>query len=80
MAIKQPKAQLTAQFLKRAEETGLTDSALAAAIGVTRQYYSAVKVGKENPSVNFMVGAIRAGLAETFSDVAEPAKQHAVAA
>lgn len=73
MALKQPKAQLTQAFIERVDNTGLTDSAVAAAIGVTKQFYSAVKLGKENPTVNFMVGAVRAGLAETFSDVAEPA-------
>lgn len=72
MAPKQPKAQLTSDFLARVEATGLTDNAVAAALGVTKQYYSAVKLGKENPSVGFMVAAVRAGLAEDFAGVAEP--------
>lgn len=72
MAPKQPKAQLTSDFLARVEATGLTDAAVARAIGVTKQYYSAVKLGRENPSITFMVGAIHAGLADTFNDIAEP--------
>lgn len=66
------KARLTESFLARVADTGLTDSAVAAAIGVTKQYYSAVKNGKDNPSVGFMVGAVHAGLADSFADVAEP--------
>lgn len=69
----QPQAQLTKEFLDRVASTGLTDSAIAAAIGVTRQYYSQVKLGKTSPSVAFIVGAIRAGIAKNFSEVAEPA-------
>ena len=68
----QPAARLTEQFIARADATGMTDSALAAAIGVTRQFYSAVKSGKEQPTTRFMVGAVRAGLADSFADVAEP--------
>lgn len=67
-----PDARLTEQFIERATATGMTDAALAAAIGVTRQFYSAVKNGKEQPTVRFMIGAVRAGLADTFADVAEP--------
>ena len=72
MALSQPKARLTPDFLARVEATGLTDSAVAAAIGVSRQFYSQVKLGNENPTVNFMVGAVQAGLADSFADVAEP--------
>lgn len=68
----QPAARLTDRFINRAEATGMTDAALAAAIGVTRQFYSDVKLGKQQPTTRFMVGAVRAGLANTFSDVAEP--------
>lgn len=70
-----PTARLTKTFLDRAESTGMTDSALAAAIGVTRQFYSAVKNGNEQPTTRFMVGAVRAGLAGTFAEVAEPAEK-----
>lgn len=80
MTTRKPKARLTAEFLARVEATGMTDTAIAAAIGVTKQYYSAVKLGKENPSVGFMVGAIRAGLADSFADVAEPAARETAAA
>ena len=72
MAKPQPKARLTKAFLNRVAATGLTDAATARAIGVTKQYYSAVKNGKETPSVGFMGGAIHAGLASTFDEVAEP--------
>lgn len=68
----QPAARLTEQFIERATATGMTDAALAAAIGVTRQFYSAVKAGKEQPTMRFMTGAVRAGLAGDFGEVAEP--------
>lgn len=77
---KHPQAQLTKVFLERADQTGLTDSALAAAIGVSRQFYSSVKIGHEQPSVAFMAGAIRAGLAGTFAEVAEPIAREDLAA
>lgn len=64
-------ARLTDEFLDKLKGTGLTDSAAAAAIGVTKQYFSQVKLGNAAPSVRFMVGAINAGLAEDFSDVAK---------
>lgn len=67
----QPIARLTPQFLERVATTGLSDAALAAAIGVSPQFYSQVKSGKEAPSVRFMSGAVMAGLAQTFADVAE---------
>lgn len=67
-----PAARLTADFLARAAATGMTDAALAAAIGVSRQFYSDVKAGKEQPTTRFMVGAVRAGLADSFAQVAEP--------
>lgn len=73
----QPSARLTAQFIERANATGMTDTALAAAIGVTKQFYSDVKNGKQQPTVRFMVGAVRAGLADNFADVAEPAEKAA---
>ncbi len=66
-----PVARLTPSFLARVESTGLTDSAVAAAIGVSRQYYSQVKNGEESPSVRFLAGAVVAGFADNFADVAE---------
>ena len=68
----QTSARLTSRFIDRASATGMTDAALAAAIGVTRQFYSDVKLGKQQPTTRFMVGAVRAGLANSFADVAEP--------
>ena len=72
MALSKPNARLTPDFLARVAATGLTDEAVARAIGVSKQFYSAVKLGKQSPTINFMVGAVRAGLADSFSDVAEP--------
>ena len=66
-----PVARLTPTFLDRVAATGLSDAAVAAAIGVTRQYYSQIKLGQEAPSVRFLAGAVTAGLAATFADVAE---------
>ena len=65
-------ARLTESFRQRCAETGLTDAALAAAIGVSRQFYNRVKNGHEPPSVGFMAGAVHAGLAQSFAEVAEP--------
>ena len=66
-----PVARLTDNFLNRVAATGLSDAAIAAALGVSKQYYSQVKSGAEAPSVRFMAGAVVAGLAESFADVAE---------
>lgn len=66
-----PEARLTEKFIARVADTGLTPAATAAAIGVTPQEYARVLAGKCAPSVRFMAGAVRSGLAETFADVAE---------
>ena len=65
-------ARLTSGFLDKVKATGLTDAAAARAIGVSKQFYSQVKNGKDSPSMTFMMGAIHAGLATSFDDVAEP--------
>lgn len=64
-------ARLTPGFLARVADTGLSDAAVAAAIGVTPQFYSQVKRGEQAPSTRFMAGAVVAGLASNFADVAE---------
>lgn len=69
-----PVARLKTGFLDHLAATGLTDSAAAAAIGVTKQYFSQVKTGIRPPSIAFMSGAILAGLASSFDDVAELAR------
>ena len=66
-----PVAVLKQSFLDRLAHTGLTDTAAAAAIGVTRQYFSQVKTGQAAPSVGFMVGVVGAGLAASFDEIAE---------
>ena len=66
-----PVARLTPRFLARVADTGLTDTAVAAAIGVSKQYYSQIKLGQEAPSIAFLSGAVLAGFADTFADVAE---------
>ena len=66
-----PIARLTPEFLARVAATGLSDAALAAAIGVTPQFYSQVRNGQAAPSTRFLVGAVQAGLADTFGGVAE---------
>ena len=75
-----PVARLTQGFLDRVDETGLTDAAVASAIGVTRQYYHQVKTGKEAPSVKFMAGAVLAGFADSFAAVAEVSREVSTAA
>lgn len=78
--ISRPRARLTQSFLQRVEATGLTDSAVAAAIGITRQFYHQVKTGQEQPTTRFMIGAVRAGLAKNFAEVAEPIDTETAAA
>lgn len=75
-----PVARLTQGFLDRVAATGLSDAAVAAAIGVSRQYYSQVKSGAEAPSVKFLAGAVLAGLADTFAEVAEVHREPRAAA
>lgn len=79
MAGRERVARLSPRFLARVEATGLSDMAIAAAIGVSRQFYADVKAGKQNPTTRFMAGAIRAGLGESFDDVAEPLPERATA-
>ncbi len=63
------KVELTQQFRYMVEKTGMTHSAIANGMGVTRQFFSAVWNGKEQPTMRFVVGAITAGLGKTFDDV-----------
>ena len=74
------QVRLTQSFLDRVAATGLSDAAVAAAIGVTRQFYSEVKSGKSAPSTRFMAGAVVAGLATSFAEVAEVAPESATIA
>lgn len=67
-------ARLTPGFLETLSRTRLTDEAAARAIGVPLADYAAIKSGSASPTTKFIVGAIRAGLASTFSEVAEPAQ------
>lgn len=67
-----PPARLTSEFLSRIEKTGMTDAAIAAALGISRQYYSEVKAGRVAPSIRFLAAAVNAGLADDFASVAEP--------
>ena len=75
-----PNLRLTNSFLRRVAETGLTDSAVAAAIGVSKQFYSAVKLGKEQPTLALIAGAVKAGLVDSFDEVAELAPEELAAA
>ena len=76
------KARITPAFLRRLENTGMTDVAIAASFGMSRQEFSAIKLGKQAPTVRFLAGAVRSGLAETFAEVAEyvpPTDEKAIA-
>lgn len=66
-----PAVRLTPRFLDRIAATGLTDAAIAATLGVSEQLYGRVKRGETAPSVRFLAGAVVAGLADSFADVAE---------
>jgi transcriptional regulator with XRE-family HTH domain len=63
------KIELTQQFRYMVEKTGMTHSAVAKGMGVTRQFFSAVWNGKEEPTTRFIKSAIDAGLGKTFNDV-----------
>lgn len=63
------KIELTQQFRYMVEKTGMTHSAIANGMGITRQFFSAVWNGKEEPTTRFAVGAINAGLARSFDEV-----------
>lgn len=70
------ETELTPQFRQRVEATGMTHSAIAAAMGVTRQYFSQVWNSDTPPSTRFMVGAVSAGLADHFGEVAHAIENH----
>lgn len=61
--------ELTQRFRYVVENTGMTHTAIANAIGVTRQFFSLVWNGKEEPTMRFVTGALAAGLGNTFNDV-----------
>ncbi|MCD4557638.1 hypothetical protein [Schaalia sp. lx-100] len=63
------QVQLTQKFRYLVENTGMTHAAIAAAMGITRQFFSAVWLGKEQPTARFAVGALQAGLGHSFDDV-----------
>lgn len=65
------RIRLTPEFRDRMDSTGMTDAALAAAIGVTPQFFHQVKTGKVAPSAAFMAGAVLSRLATDFSEAAE---------
>lgn len=65
------QVRLTKSFTDRVSATGLSDAAIAAAIGVSKQFYSQVKTGQQAPSTRFMAGAVMARLADSFGDIAE---------
>lgn len=69
-----PKAKLTAAFQERLQASELTDQTVAATIGVSLPAFQEVRDGKRGPTVAFMAGAVKAGLAGTFADVAEVAE------
>ncbi|MDK8350394.1 hypothetical protein QP786_00235 [Gleimia europaea] len=61
--------ELTQTFRETVEKTGMKHSAIADGMKVSRQFFSAVWLGKEQPTTRFALGAIKAGLGETFDDV-----------
>lgn len=66
-------ARVKPSFVKRIrDDIGMTYQGIGAAAGVSRQYAEQVISGKAGPSVGFMSGLIRAGLARSFDEIAEP--------
>lgn len=65
------RAQLTEQFLARLAALPMHEHAVAAAIGVSVDEFRLTVAGRGEPSIAFMAGAVTAGLAASFADVAE---------
>lgn len=61
----------TEKLRERIKTTGMTQEALAKAIGVSRQYFNEVINHKQGVSATFITGAIRAGLGENIQDIAQ---------
>ncbi len=57
-------------------EHDLTQAALAAALGVSRQTINAIEVGKYDPSLP-LAFSIAAAFDETIEDIFEPEPEHA---
>lgn len=68
---------ITPQFRERIEATGMTQEALAKAVGVTRQYFNQVINGKTPVTTAFLVGALKAGLGKEITDIAQWAPKKA---
>ena len=65
-------AQVTPSFLEHIKAIGLADEATARAIGISPSDYTAITQRGAQPSMEFVIGAIRSGLASSFNDVVEP--------
>lgn len=64
-------AVLTPAFKKRITDLEITHLAVSKMMGITPQQFSEIWNGQAQPSTAFIVKAIRAGLGENFSDIAE---------
>ena len=73
----QPAAQLTEQFLARLASLPMREHAIAAAVGVSVDEYRLTVAGRGEPSIAFLAGAVTAGLATSFADVAEAVPERA---
>lgn len=71
--------KLNPNFLKHVSDIGLTDSAVAAVLGVSEQAYQAIKTGEQQPTLAMMANALRSGLADAFTDVAYIEQQEKIA-
>ncbi|WP_216395801.1 helix-turn-helix transcriptional regulator, partial [Arcanobacterium phocae] len=69
--IMEKELALTDTFRQRIKNTGMTQEALAKAIGISRQFFNDIWTGKQVPTATFMTGALRAGLGESLADIAE---------
>ena len=70
-------AQLTEQFLARLASLPMREHAIAAAMGVSVDEYRLTVAGRGEPSIAFLAGAVHAGLATSFADVAEAVPERA---
>lgn len=72
MALKN-SARIRQSYVKKIrEDIGMTFDGIAQQTGASRQYAEQVFSGKEAPSVGFMSGLLRAGLASSFDEIAAP--------
>lgn len=66
------RSKLTDNFKQKLAQTGLNTLGIARALGIPEQKVKDVLDGNEPPTMALLTGAVQAGLADNFGQVAEP--------